>query len=204
MELYKDIDYVHINNNRPYRVESGKIIMIKDVCEKYGFHTNRYESLYIKDKFIAGKLIISYHIINSLNSIGEAVSKRKEEYNKECNKKYGKSKNARDTKKTMLDGLQSIIEFNENNYFRMVERLNLVNDLYNNIMSKDYITGKYSLERLGNQVEYFKNNIKTPDGVIKDFIDYSKRKINKTKREGFINFTKENSIILDKVNSESI
>ena len=143
-------------------------------------------------------------IINSLNSINNSVVKRKKEFNKEYNKKYGKSKNARDTKKTMLDGLQSIIEFNESNYFRMVERLNLVNDLYNNIMSKDYITGKYSLERLGNQVEYFKNNIKTPEGVIKDFIEYSRNKINKTKRKGFISFTKENSIILDRVNSESI
>ena len=204
MELYKDIDYVHINNNRPYRVESGKIIMIKDVCEKYGFHTNRYESLYIKDKFIAGKLIISYHIINSLNSIGEAVSKRKEEYNKEYNKKYGKSKNARDTKKTMLDGLQSIIEFNESNYFRMVERLNLVNDLYNNIMSKDYITGKYSLDSIKKQADYFKNIIKVPREVVDDFITYSKSKIHKTKDTSGINFDKENSIVLDVVNSKSI
>lgn len=204
MELYKDIDKRHITNNKPYKIINNRIIMNKNICEKFGFHTNMYESLYVKDKFISDKLIISYHIINSLNNINNAVAKRKEEYNKEYNKKYGKSKNARDTKKTMLDGLQSIIEFNESNYFRMVERLNLVNDLYNNIMSKDYITGKYSLERLGNQVEYLKNNIKTPEGVIKDFIEYSRNKINKTKRKGFISFTKENSIILDRVNSESI
>lgn len=203
MELYKDIDYVHINNNRPYRVESGKIIMIKDVCEKYGFHTNRYESLYIKDKFIAGKLIISYHIINSLNSIGEAVSKRKEEYNKEYNKKYGKSKNARDTKKTMLDGLQSIIEFNESNYFRMVERLNLVRELYENIMNKDYITGKYNLDSIKKHVGYLKNNVKVPSEVVDDFINYSKSKIHKIKDNDFINFDKENSIIVDVVNSKS-
>ena len=68
MELYKDIDCVHINNNRPYRVESGKIIMNKDVCEKNGFHTNRYESLYIKDKFfnLRKYLIATKNIINIL------------------------------------------------------------------------------------------------------------------------------------------
>ena len=51
MELYKYIDERHITNNKPYKVINNRIIMNKDVCEKYGFHTNMYESLYVKDKF---------------------------------------------------------------------------------------------------------------------------------------------------------
>lgn len=204
MELYKDIEYKRISNNKPYRVESNKIIMSKDICEKYGFHTNRYESLYVKDKFISASLIISYHIVNSINNIGDAIADRKEEYNKEYNKKYGKSKSARDTKKTMLDGLQSIIDFNENNFFRLVERLNLVKELYEDIMNKDYITGKYSLDSIKKQADYFKNIIKVPREVVDDFITYSKSKIHKTKDTSGINFDKENSIVLDVVNSKSI
>ena len=80
MELYKYIDERHITNNKPYKVINNKIIMNKDVCEKYGFHTNMYESLYVKDKFISAKSIISYHIINSLNSLNNSVAKRKKEF----------------------------------------------------------------------------------------------------------------------------
>lgn len=203
MELYKYIDERYITNNKPYKVINNRIIMNKDICEKYGFHTNMYESLYIKDKFISAKSIISYHIINSLNSINNSVAKRKKEFNKEFNKKYGNSKSGRDTKKTMLEGLQSIIEFNENKYFRMVERLNLVQELYENIMNKDYITGKYNLDSVKKHVEYFKNNVKVPSEVVEDFINYSESKIHKIKDNDFINFDKENSIIVDVVNSKS-
>ena len=104
----------------------------------------------------------------------------------------------------MLDGLQSIIDFNENNYFKLVERLNLVKELYEDIMNKDYITGRYSLDSIKKQADYFKNIIKVPKEVVDDFITYSKSKIHKTKDTSGINFDKENSIVLDVVNSKSI
>ena len=71
------------------------------------------------------------------------------------------------------------------------------------IMNKDYITGKYNLDSIKKHVGYLKNNVKVPSEVVDDFINYSKSKIHKIKDNDFINFDKENSIIVDVVNSKS-
>ena len=185
-ELYIDTNNIDI----PYYEEKGEIYLNDFIVEECDLKTNIYSKLNNSSKFVISKKIIEYHLVSNINSRINKICKEKKEFNSSLNSKTGNSKNARNMKKNMLDNLLSIIDFNEKILTKDRKRLDLVNDIFNNIVDKDYVSGSYNLDELNSYMNGF--NIKLKHNVIDDFLDYAHIKCSSV--DSYNKFNKDYSI----------
>ena len=169
-ELYIDTGSII----KPYYEDKGVLYVTDELVEEYNLKSNLYDKLNNSQKFAVGKRIIEYHLSYNINSRINKICKEKKEFNSSLNSKTGNSKSARETKKNMLDNLLNIIDFNEKILTKDRKRLDLVNDIFNNIIDKDYISGSYNLSELNKYMNGF--NIKIKNNVIDDFMNYARIK----------------------------
>ncbi len=194
--------YIETNNiEKPYYEEKGELYIDDSLVEEYNLKTNIYNKLNNSSKFVISKRIIDYHLVSNINSRISKICKEKKEFNSSLNSRTGNSKSARKTKEDMLNNLISIIDFNEKILTKDRKRLDLFNDIFNNIVDKDYVSGSYNLDELHNYMNGF--NIKLKHNVIDDFMDYAYIKCssidsyNKFNKDYSIAFLEENRFIND-------
>ena len=158
-ELYIDTNSI----NKPYYEDKGVLYIEKELVDEYNLKTNIYDKLNNSSKFVVSKKIIEYNLVSNINSRISKICNEKKQFNSSLNSKTGNSKNAREMKKNMLDNMLSIIDFNDKILTKDRKRLDLVNDIFNNVIDKDYVSGSYNLDELNRYMNGFsiklKNNI---------------------------------------------
>lgn len=197
--------YIETNSiKKPYYEEKKHIYIIDELVDEYNLKTNVYDRLNNIQKFVMSKMIIEYHLLYNINSRINKICKEKKEFNSSLNSKTGNSKSAKTTKENMLNDLLSVIDFNDKILTKDRKRLDLLNDVFDNIINKDYITGSYNLDELSNSIK----GIKDKNHVVNDFMDYAyvkcssiKSYTNKFNKDYSIGYL-EKSMIINDVNSK--
>ncbi len=206
MDKYTPFDreelYLEINNiKKPYYEDEGSLYVDDELVKDYHLRSNDYSKLNNTEKFVVSKKLIEYHLIYNINSRIKKICNEKKEFNSSLNSKTGHSKNARNMKETMLKNLIGVIDFNEKILTKDRKRLDLLNDLFNNIIDKDYVSGNYNLDELSKWIRGF--NIRGKEDIINDFIDYAYIKCssvdssNKFNKDYSIKYLKESKVIND-------
>ena len=194
--------YIETNSiNKPYYEDEDSLYVDDELVKEYHLRHNNYDRLNSTEKFVVSKKIIEYHLIYNINSRIKKICNEKKEFNSSLNSKTGHSKNAIQMKESMLRNLIGIIDFNDKILTKDRKRLDLLNDLFNNIIDKDYVSGNYNLDELSKSIKGF--NIKGKEEIINDFIDYAYSKCsgvdnsNKFNKDYSIKYLKESKVIND-------